>query len=95
MNAANKDVHPAKLGGERIDVLGAVDSCGGRLSARDHTPECAARQADGLSALLEVTELQERLHGELCDLYAGRANWHHRQQEHARYLRSRLERWLP
>jgi hypothetical protein len=61
----------------------------------DHTPERATRQADGLSALLEVTELQERLHGELFDLYAGRAHWHHRQQEHARYLRSRLERWVP
>jgi len=95
MNATNKDAHPAKLGGERKGVLGVVDSSGGRLSAQDHTPERATRQADGLSALLEVTELQERLHGELFDYHASVAGWHHEQQERAHSLRARLERWLP
>jgi hypothetical protein len=96
MSTESTDAYPHQLGGEGIGVIGAtMGSALLPLSDQDSMREPATRQVGGLSALLEVTELQERLHGELFDLYAGRANWHHRQLEHARYLRSRLERWLP
>jgi hypothetical protein len=95
-NAENTDAYPHQLGGEGIGVMGVTTGCGRLLlSDPESTTAATTRQVGAVSVLLELAEVQERLHGELFDLYAGRANWHHRQQEHARYLRSRLERWAP
>jgi len=73
-----------------------------RAAAVGHHDTTADGNRQAISAMLEVAELTERLHGEAFDLYAARPGWDHEKQARALWhwrrgceahaLRCRLER---